>query len=145
MNIIPIYYVIAVFIMLVALFSLRYEINFLKSNRVSPFIWAVSILNFITILALLVVLLIHHKLDQIFAIKIILILLVSLLVISAVQILSRRRLFSDMRKQLTQQRKEMIRDMMSMIDKKKRDKISEKYEKDTGDPSSNGKSTGSEN
>ncbi len=142
MNIIPVYYVIAVFIMLAALFSLRYEINFLKNNRVGPFIWTVSILNFITITALLVVLLVHHTMDQIFAIKVILILLLSLFVISTVQILSRRRLFGAMRKQLHNQHHAMMRDMANMIDKKKRDKISAKDDKDTGDPSSNGKRAG---
>ena len=142
MKIIPIYYVIAIFLMLAALFSLRYEITFLKSNRVGPFIWTVSILNFITVIALIVVLLIHHLMNQVLAIKIILALLLSLFIISAVQIISRRRLFASMSNQLQKRREEMIHDMMNMIDEKKRDKIREKYDEDKSDPSSNGKSAG---
>ena len=140
MNIIPIYYVIAIFLMLAALFSLRYEIIFLKSNKVSTFIWTVSILNFLTVIALIVVLLIHHLMSQIFVIKIILVLLLSLFFISAVQIISRRRLFASMSNQLQKKRDKMIHDMMNMIDEKKRDKIREKYDEKKTDPSSNGKS-----
>jgi ABC-type transport system involved in cytochrome bd biosynthesis fused ATPase/permease subunit len=142
MNIIPVYYVIAIFLMLAALFSLRYEITFLKSNKVSTFIWTVSILNFITVVALIVVLLIHHLMNQVLAIKIILALLLSLFIISAVQIISRRRLFAAISNQLQKRREEMIHDMMDMIDEKKRDKIREKYDEDKGDPSSNGKGAG---
>ncbi len=142
MKIIPVYYVIAIFLMFAALFSLRYEIIFLKSNKVSKFIWTVSILNFITVIMLIIVLLIHHLMDQVLAIKVILILLLSLFVISAVQIISRKRLFVSMSNQLQKRRKEMIHDMMNMIDEKKRDKIREKYDEDKSDPSSNGKSAG---
>lgn len=139
MNIIPVYYVLAVFIMFVTLFSLRYEISFLKSNRVGPFIWIVSTLNFLTMISLLVVLLVHHLLDQILVLKLILLLLLLLFAVSSVQILTRRRLFGEIKKQLSKNRHELIRDMINMIDEKKRDKISKKYDEETGDPSSNGK------
>ena len=142
MNIIPAYYIIAVFIMLVALFSLRYEVTFLKSNRVGPFIWTISILNFITIISLLVILLAHHLLDQIVVMKIILLLLLLLFAISSIQIITRRRLFGQMQKQISKNRHDMIRDMMNMIDEKKRDKISKKYDDEMGNPSTNGKNRG---
>ena len=142
MNIIPVYYVIAIFIMFVALFSLRHEVNFLKSNRVGPFIWTISILNFLTIISLLVVLLIHHTMNQIFVLKIILLLLLLMFAISSVQILTRRRMFGEIQKQLSKNRHDMIRDMMHMIDEKKRDKISKKYNEEAGNPSSNGKKAG---
>lgn len=127
MNIMPIYYVIGIFILLVTLFSLRYEITFLKTTKVGPFIWTVSILNFLTLAALLMVLFLHHMLDGIFVIKAIVALLLVLFLVSAVQLVTRRRVFTALQLELREQRSDMIRDMQDLIDEKKREKIREKY------------------
>jgi hypothetical protein len=143
MDIQPVYYGIAVFIMLVALFSLRYEITFLQSKRVTPLMWFISILNFLTVIALLVVLLAHHKMSNLMVLKLILTLLIALLIISAIQLLLRRRLFIDLSRELAEHRRSMIHDMQDIIDEKKREKIRKKYgddeHKDSVNPISNGK------
>jgi hypothetical protein len=143
MDIQPVYYGIAVFIMLVALFSLRYEIAFLKSKRVTPLMWFVSILNFLTVISLLVVLLGHHKMSNLLVLKLILTFLIMLLIISTVQLLLRRRLFVELARELAEHKRSMIYDMRDIIDEKKREKIRKKYgddePRDTVDPITNGK------
>ncbi|MFH1513831.1 MAG: hypothetical protein ABIG42_00040 [bacterium] len=125
----PVYYVIGLFILLVALFSLRYEITFLKTAKVGTFIWAVSVINFLTLAVLLLVLFLHHLMDKLFVIKAIVASLLVLFLVSAVQLVTRRRLFRTLELQLRDQRAEVIREMQDMIDEKKREKIREKYKK----------------
>lgn len=129
MDIMPIYYVIGLFILLVALFSLRYEITFLKTTKVGAFIWTVSILNFLTLATLILILFLHSMLDRIFVIKAIVALLLVLFLVSAIQLVSRRRLFNALQLKLREQRSDMVRDMRDLIDEKKREKIRYKYGK----------------
>ena len=125
----PIYYVIGLFILLIALFTLRYEVSFLKTTKVGPFIWTVSILNFLTLAVLILILFLHHMLNGIFVIKAIITLLLVLFLVSAIQLVSRRRLFRALQLEIREHRSEMIRDMRDLIDEKKREKIREKYDK----------------
>ena len=126
--------------MLVALFSLRYEYLFLKSNKVGWWNWGVSILNFLSLFGLLTVLLIHHRLDQLLVLQLILNLLLLLLITSLVLLVSRRKLFVKMERELNRERDQMIRDMRELIDEKKREKIRKKYSDDAPKKSeSNGK------
>jgi ABC-type transport system involved in cytochrome bd biosynthesis fused ATPase/permease subunit len=136
---IPAFYIIAVFIMLTGLFSLRYEISFLLNNRIGIFGWAISILNLLLVCALVVVLLVHRYMNEIYALFVIVSLLILLLIVSSIQLISRQRLFRAMRKKLIDQKTDLIRDVYDLIDEKKREKIRKKYDKKNQDISSNGK------
>ena len=135
----PVYYIIAVIIMFASLFSLRYEISFLKNNKISLFGWIISILNFLIVFSLLVVLLLHRFLNEIYALFTIVTLLILLMIVSAIQLVTRRRMFKAMKEELMDQKLEMISDMHALIDEKKREKIRKKYSKDDQEhQSSNG-------
>ncbi|MBU1023614.1 hypothetical protein KKB99_04910, partial [bacterium] len=103
--------------------------TFLKTAKVGTFIWAVSVINFLTLAVLLLVLFLHHLMDKLFVIKAIVASLLVLFLVSAVQLVTRRRLFRTLELQLRDQRAEVIREMQDMIDEKKREKIREKYKK----------------